>query len=351
MNKLESLKTPTTKLVNKMIEDKDKENKDIRREGSPDLDSNNNEITHGVFGVLPFTNNNNDEIRSIGTLAVLSLNEEAPEKFGLSTRLNYFDFALADIVYSFAKAGYKEFSLADVVSLMTGSDNPWAYKELSEFISKELEKCAPIRCRIDCTDELRQRMKSNKTLPIKIRRWKKNTRIIIDSYFLCIKSVEERSDDGSIIQKYYRIMDYPALHEYSDLVGQMTEIPVTLLSGAKSSDRHFTRDELLIRTYIIKRIQAMKNPRNKIFTRTISLDPSKHYKDGELKESPGALAFSNKRSKLVKIFETVLNDLVEAGEINGFAPNVGKNRSITGFDIDLNISHVSISEDGEIECS
>ena len=264
----------------------------------------------------------------------MTLDDGTPEEMGDQVELTYLDFLLACIVYSLQREGYVEFTLTDIAHIMNGGENARACGELKELIYDRLEICSHIRIKIDCTEEFKEKRAKRKGL-YGSERWMKEDNCIIDSRFLGIQGIEEKIKGDRVVQKKYRISDTPAFQEYSQIVEQMTAVPLEFLHGTHG--KKFSRDSLFIRFFVMKAIRVLNNENNNMYYKKIMLEP---YNGRNIVGAFQKLGYSKekypswnlKRPSLVKFFEDSLDDLADLGEISGY-DRIKHRRAVVGFDI------------------
>lgn len=157
---------------------------------------------------------------------------------------------------------------AMIYRMMTGmTDAENLSNDQIKSVTGSLDKMRFIRARIDCTAELQARGITLNSQQINNGE--------IDTYLLTAEAVNVRA--GGQIVKAYQIIKVPVLYEYASAVGQVLTVPTTVLdikiiSKGEITTRRLpnTESRILIRGYLIRRIEGMKG-KNNLTSRCIAL--------------------------------------------------------------------------------
>ena len=252
----------------------------------------------------------------------------ADEKITFSNpNITQYDRAVMDAVYTLVQNGETTFTPETIVRIMSGNMQQDASPQKVEAVKTSIRKLSVIRIRIDCTDELKVRRKIAKDQKAKL-----------ESYLLPVESIEVISANH-ITMTGFRLLRIPALYEYAEKVGQIIDVPLSLLDTSK--DLFDTDEVVVMKRYLIRRIEMMKNGKNRVSSRRIRYewyDSKKKSQKGILPElSYHSSDFSNwreKKRKLHKMITSILKAFVKKGYINGFSV-FKEGKSIGGYDIEL----------------
>ncbi|MBR0418322.1 MAG: hypothetical protein IJI66_04070 [Erysipelotrichaceae bacterium] len=244
--------------------------------------------------------------------------------------LSDFDLLVADTVYTLTANGNPEFTLMTVVKTITGDDEANITDKRAAAVIKSLEKMSMLKISIDVTEEFKCR-----------RIIEGDKRCVLESYFLPLETIIVVSNFG-IEHIRYRLIKKPCLFEFAESLNQFVRYPISLVNDSNTRN---DLETLMIKHYIIWRIQLMKNRRNNIDSNKIVLeryDTKLHQNTGLLYE----LGFlqdgvfyeyadngeqvplanqRNKRAKINKCIRKVLDSFVDKGFINGYeVERIGK---------------------------
>ena len=147
---------------------------------------------------------------------------------------------------------------------LTDTEKPTAGQ--IEAVTNSLDKMRFIRARIDCTNELKRRGITLNSKQINGGE--------IDTYLLTARAVKVQAGGQTV--RAYRILDTPILYEYAAAVKQVLTLPASVLDvkeittatvngkkkqviGARLPN---TETRILIKGYLIRRIEGMKGDNN-----------------------------------------------------------------------------------------
>ena len=238
-----------------------------------------------------------------------------------------YDMAVMDSVYTLLVNRVAAFTPEMIVRIMSGNFEQNVTPQKIGAVTKSLNKLSLIRITIDCTEELRAR-----------KQIEKDQTAQLTSYLMPLKVIENKSANHRATMKGYQLLEKPVLYTYAENINQIMSIPTKLLeTKAKISD---TDEIIVIKRTLIKRIEAMKNEKNKINSNIITYerhDP----KTGEERGFFYTLGiqkskYSNwkkKKNTLHHSITTILNDFISDNYITGY--NVIKEgaQKITGVEI------------------
>ena len=343
------VKSASSNSANALVKFKEKDGAEIRPATEP---------CTSMYRVRPFKYDKRKNIQEIVTRISLVLSEEYSNLLQRPVKLDAFDFMVADIVYTFSLISIdKPFSVYDVVSVIMGTDYPKNCSGVVKRVMKSLEKLRSILITIECDDEFKHRFKDKYDEIRKNERFAElepGEKLCYVDQFLPIKvraMKQKETEEGMVVTNIlYNITDVPPLHQYSFDIGgfgedhtsgQITTIPVALLAGPEGTRTEF--EKVIIKYYLIKRIQQMKNPKAHYLSNIISLEPTDGGNKIGMLETLGYSAenynnWPTKRAAIVKMFESALGELIQAGAIKGFEVRKGgsNGKKVLGFRIILN---------------
>lgn len=235
-----------------------------------------------------------------------------------------YDLAVMDSIYTLFVDGLKVLPIEKIIRTLSGN----MYQDITyskrRSVIKSIEKMIRLRITIDCTDEMIAREEE----------WSSD--LMREQYLLPLNTIKAK-DSNEILA--YEIEQEPALYKYAGKIGQIIDVRLDImeLRGSLSD----TDEVVVIKRYLIMRIERMKNKRNKIISRKISYQ----WWDKNKKEFKGLLAdlgynpaaFSNWRKKKARIHHIIselLTEYVSVGYIKDFTI-IKKGNSIDGYCIEI----------------
>ena len=222
---------------------------------------------------------------------------------------------------------------AMVYRAMTGlTDNEKPTAQQIAAVTRSLDKMRFIRARIDCTAELQARRITLNSQQINGGE--------IDTYLLTAEAIKIRA--GGNVVHAYRIIKTPILYEYASAIKQVLTLPASMLD-VKEIDRNGnittrslpnTETRILIKGYLLRRIEGMKGDNN-LSNDVIALYD--YQKDGEnhkglysIAGKPNADKTEAKRIR--DDIEKMLAFWKATGRIKDFGAQI-QNKKITGYKI------------------
>ena len=238
-----------------------------------------------------------------------------------------FDSALMDAVYTLIQNGYEGATTHMIYRVMSGKLNQKLSPEMLKRVEDSVRKLRLITIRITCREELKARNIDRDA-------------VFESSMFPCVR-ISVKVGNQARINGYMLYRN--ALYCYAESIRQIIAAPFRLRN--LNLPMRTTDDVIIIKDYLIQRIEVMKNVQGKKDWNRISLE---WYDSGWGKMS-GLLPtlgytpekFSNfavKRSKVNRIIRSILDCFIEEGYINGYekvseAVGKGSRRTVTGYDI------------------
>lgn len=258
----------------------------------------------------------------------VTVNLYADENLTLSNpNITQYDLAVMDAAYTLYVSGYASFSTEMLIRTMSGNMGQDVTPQKAGAATRALNKLKYIRIRIDCTDEMIARKKI-----------KKGQTAHLESYLMPLREIEIKLGNQKIV-KGYQFLESPVLYSYAEKVNQIINIPRSLLEtkGALSD----TDEVVVIKRYLIKRIEAMKNEKNNMVSKKITYE----WYDKNTQTAKGMFSdlgysrnnYSNwkkKKSNIHQTIVTILNVFANDKYIKSFQ-EIKDGKSINGVEITL----------------
>lgn len=245
-------------------------------------------------------------------------------------KLNRFDLAVMDAVYSIMVSGIQTMTIEMILNVMTGKNVKYCKETSKKFegIIRSIEKLASIRIKINCTEIMRAKKKIKDT-----------EEMVLTGSMLPVNGCYIISPDTKENKIEYTVTNKPILYQYAEELGRIISVPSHVLSlNGVREDLEFT----IIKQQLIKEIEIMKNPNNNYYTTDIVYE-WEHGGDtkgffqrvGINKDDYKAgSAWRNKKSRINEQIKTVLEHLMEIDYIAGYEFKKQSN-SIIGVSIKL----------------
>lgn len=180
--------------------------------------------------------------------------EEAGVK--VEKKLNAYDFAVFNAYCTLIENGQKFMTDRKIYYAMTGKE----CKNIStaKKVAKSMRKLISTRVSIDVTKHLEMCGCDTSNVK-KVERYK---------FIIPAEEAKQTLNDGQEIM-YYAATEEPILLTYAKAVKQLSSVPYEKI---KLTSINMTDNALIARNYIISRIEAMKNTKNKIKSDRIRMD-------------------------------------------------------------------------------
>ncbi len=231
-------------------------------------------------------------------------------------QLSTYDKSIINGVTSLIESGNTVFSVPMLYHAMTGKQNPTVDDQLADEICTKLERMRRMMITIDLSEESSARFftdEMGEQLQIE--------NLSIDGYLMPLNRIH-----GTINGKtanLYQILQHPPLYSYSKMKRQLASVPIFLL-GAPVNNNSTT---IPLKTYLLQRIELMKNKKNCIVSPTILYD--------SIYEELGAeTATKVKKLRIRTYTSTILEYFVEHNYIKSYAP-FKKGRTMAGIKIEI----------------
>ena len=216
-----------------------------------------------------------------------------------SNNITGYDMAVMDAVCTLYEHGCTIFTAAMLLRMMTGKDSGQTVNEKSaKDITDSLNKLMRIVATVDMSREYIER---NLVPP--------NSTVKKQGHLLQMNCIQVTIPYHKGVFYGYELLDEPILYTYAKEVQQVLCYPVKLLEV----DKFNTKETILIKRYLLVRIETMKNARNNVSAKKILYDRI----DRKTGEKTGMFAYlgfseenySNWRKKRGAIHNTVCSIL------------------------------------------
>ena len=227
---------------------------------------------------------------------------------------------------------------AMVYRAMTGmSDTEDPSPQQIKAVTDSLNRLSCIRAEVDCTMELKARRIALNLEGYVRSGW-------IGTYLLNTTSI--RVEAGGKEYRAYKIEKAPILYAYSKALNQVLSVPSHMLdikavesAGLIAANDRISNTEgrIAIKGYLLRRIEGMKNPKNKLLSRSISLQS--YEKDGRhhagLYEIAGKVEPSKTEAARIRGYvDSALSFWESGGYIKGYTWKKS-GRKIIGIEIQI----------------
>lgn len=230
--------------------------------------------------------------------------------------LSTYDKSIINGVTSLLENGNTVFSVAMLYHAMTGKKNPSIVESLNDEITEKLEKMRRIIITIDLTEENEAHyLRDKNDNPIILED------VTLEGYLLPLNKVS-----GIVNGKrteLFQIIQNPPIYTYSKLKRQLSSIPIFLLDAPINNNS----TTIPLKTYLLQRIEMMKNKNNKIKSHVILYE-------SVYSEISAADANKTKKMRIRNYTTKILDYLAESGYISSFK-EFKKGRSIAGIELKL----------------
>ncbi len=169
-----------------------------------------------------------------------------------------YDKIVHDAVCSLYTAGNETFTPEMVYRAMNGMvESEFVSPKSIKMIVDSLEKMRVTDIAIDYTEQLRM---TNPDSSFDVAR--------VSSAMLMLQKVTVST--GGVTKWAYRLLANPVIYEYSRLLKQVIPLPLQLLNTKETT--RSTDTVIIIRQYLLQRVELMKNKKNNMNSRVISYD-------------------------------------------------------------------------------
>ena len=226
-------------------------------------------------------------------------------------KLSCWDVAVMDAVYTLFIWGETTITANKIIKVLAGRSIDTT-RQKRENIEATIAKLTEIEIMIDYTEEMRVRCKDRK-----IENIRKSSKLL--PLELCNNQIQE---------KHYRVMDKSALYAYAEDINQIIAVPTQRFTQIPG--RSETKELILLRRALIKRIELLKNKKNKVVSNKINyvhfFSVLLGYKENQ------SINWRKQKSKYHLMVLDILQRFVDDGYINNYQV-VKDNNRISGVKI------------------
>ena len=243
--------------------------------------------------------------------------------------LTPYDLAVMDAAHTLYLCGLDTFSPAMILRVMSGNCYQDATRQKVDSITHAINKLRHMDIVIDYSAEARLR----KLIP-------KDGKAIINSYLLPVEDMVCRSTNGHPVHSY-RLIEESALYTYASKINQIISVPASILDTHDSSLSD-TDEVIVIKRYLVKRIEGMKNKKNNLISKDIVYswyDVKTHSQKGLLydlgiyPDNYSESSWVNKKSHIHHTIVKILDCFVAKGYIASYKEIRGSKSSIKGVSL------------------
>lgn len=230
--------------------------------------------------------------------------------------LSTYDKSIINAVTSLIESGNFVFTIPMLYHAMTGRQNPTIDDSLAEEITSKLEKMRRMILSIDLTEESEAYpflTDNGETLDV--------SDLSIEGYLLPLNKVSGVVNGKKA--ELYQIIQHPPLYTYSKMKRQLASVNISLL-GAPVNNNATT---IPLKTYLLQRIELMKNKKNNIISKTILYE-------SVYKELGAQNADKTRKMRIRNYACTILAYFTDQKYIKGYS-EFKQGRSVAGVHIDL----------------
>lgn len=250
------------------------------------------------------------------------------EHITTSQQLTLYDLAVLDSVYTLYVNQCTAFSPEMVVRAMSGNLSQDVTSTKRDRVVESLDRLSRIQIMIDCTDEFRARGKI-----------KAQEKICYQSYLLPLEKVCITLGNQKTLQGYH-LIKVPALYQYAAQINQIASVPAEVFAAGHISA---TEEVILIRRYLIRRIEAMRNKRNRVASKRISYEwhdaktteTKGMFSAFGYKNKPGDSTWRTKKARFHRAVTSILDGFKSVGYIKDYETVRDRQSSILGVEIEL----------------
>lgn len=230
--------------------------------------------------------------------------------------LTTYDKSILNGVTSLMESGNSVFSIPMLYHAMTGRKNPTVDEALNEEITARLERMRRMMLSIDLTEENEAHYltdQEGKQLEV--------TDLQLEGYLLPLNKVSGLINGKQA--ELFQIIQHPPLYAYSKMKRQLASVKISLLNTPVNN----TATTIPLKTYLLQRIEMMKNQNNHIASTAILYE--------SIYQELGASDSGKTRKMRIRQYTTaILQYFVEQDYIQSYC-EYRKGRRIAGVQIGL----------------
>ena len=240
-----------------------------------------------------------------------------PQALGKEVTITAYDMAVMDAVYTLYVYHNLQVSDTTILQIMYGKHDLDITPEKVKQLHNSIYKLSQITICVECSEEFRARRIVNKDEDV--------------TYQGNLLPLESDHDD-------YVITEISPTYQYAQQIGQYATVSSEILQAGAVQN---SAEILLLRRYLIKRIVAMRNQHNRMFSKRIALE----WWDHKQKRYSGLLPHlgydpeknpvpRKKKSTLCQAIRAILTGLQKSSYIAGYV-EVRQERKIIGYEVQL----------------
>ena len=240
-----------------------------------------------------------------------------------SNNVTMYDLAVMDSVYTLFKNDCSSFTPEMISRIMSGNVKGDVKPQKAGAVTRSLRKLALIRITLDCTAEFEAR-------GVKMR---KGDQALFTDYLLPLREVQLKSANGDVYLNGFSLKEMPVLYDYAERIGRIATVPISLMKVPGITD---TDDGILVKRYVIQRVEELKRARNKTALREI-IYYDEELEKGVMTELWYEEQFANIRDKKAKLHKMMLK-VLESFKSEKYIKNykiMAEGKSIIGVEISL----------------
>lgn len=182
--------------------------------------------------------------------------------FDLSKKINQFDMIVINAVYTLSVNEVTTFTPSDICRLIYGDKAMDVTKVMAAKIEESLDKMMYCPMRIDWTAQCKARHLREEEYEC-----------ILDGILLPMEKMRIKTRKKHNVAVQYTLTNTPIIFRYAEQFPgkpQIISFPVAILTNSRVKNE--TSEDIVIKHYLIRRIERMKNPRNHQIKRDISYE-------------------------------------------------------------------------------
>lgn len=228
--------------------------------------------------------------------------------------LTNYDKSIINGVVSIMESGNSSFTVPMLYHAMTGKENPTVDDGLMEDIKAKLDTMRRLSINIDLTEEIKAHM-----IQKNVAGENDLESFTIEGYLLPLNKYTGIVNGKR--SEMYQIIDTPPLHTYAKMKNQISTVSIDLLKAPLNNNA----TTIPLKTYLLGRIEAMKNQNNKIMRDKILYE--------SVYRELGDIDSDKKRKKRIRDYtETILKHFIKMKYITKYEV-VKEGRTINGVRI------------------
>lgn len=219
----------------------------------------NNKLANRMTdGRIPFDGREFDLLlnkqNNISNPVTINYEDDAIQIQDKDKRFTPYDRSVYNAVCSLYEADNNHFTPDQVYRCMNGlTEKESVSPQAVGHVTRSIDKMRKIHAKVDYTNEMKTKNKEN------------TDQFIIEGFIINADKIRIKA--GGYEVAGYRMLPKPILYEYAQVTKQVISVPSKLLN-TKDVIRN-TEEVIVIREYLIRRIEIMKHPKNKNYSNRI----------------------------------------------------------------------------------